>query len=71
MEYVRKPVERNAAAQMVDVVHTDTRRKPPENSRQVVVRATVQCGHLQIPFTVMLPERLLKLMLQVEQPHTD
>ena len=66
MENVRKPIERNATAQMVDVVYTNACRKPPKNSWQIIVRATVQRRHLQIPFIVMLPERLLKLMLQVK-----
>src|SRR5712692_7178157 len=68
-ERSRQAVIRNAAAQVVDMVHADIRREPAQDARQVVIRASVQGGGVTGPFAVMGPECLLKLVLHVEQPH--
>ena len=63
---MRQLVERNAAAQMMHVVHPDIGREPAQNTGQVVMRAAVQRGLVQIPTVVVGPGRVLELVLDVE-----
>ena len=55
---------------MVHVVDTDVGCEPAQQHRQIIMRAAVQSGVMQVPALVVLPRRLLKLMLHIEQPYT-
>jgi hypothetical protein len=63
---LRQPVVGYAAAQMVDMVHADVRREPPQNSWQVIIGASAKRRFMKIPFAAARPERLLELMLHVK-----
>ena len=67
----RQAVEGDAARQVMHVVHADVGRKPAQEGRQIVMRAAMQCGVLGIPFAVARPDRVLELVLHVEQPDAD
>src|SRR5258708_39091782 len=53
------------------MMHADVRREPAQDSRQIVVRATIQGGLMSGPLAVMRPKRPLELVLNVEEPHPD
>ena len=66
---LRKPIERNAARQVMHVMHADIAGEPTERRRQFVERATVQ-GRLGLaPFPGCFPGGSLELMLNVKEPH--
>src|SRR5690348_5719663 len=65
----REPVIWNAAAEMVHVMDTHICGEPPQDDRQMVMRASVQGGLLLLPIGIALPASVLELMLDVEQPH--
>jgi hypothetical protein len=67
----RQPIKRDPAAQMMDVMHADIGREPAQHDRQIVVRTAVQRRLVQIPFLVGRPERILELVLNVEQPDPE
>src|SRR5437870_5779599 len=68
---LRQAVIGNAAAKVVHMMRADVRREPAQNSRQVVIGASLQSRFVQAPFPVMGPERILELVLHVEQPDPD
>src|SRR6478609_2620428 len=70
-QHLWQSIIRNPAAQMVDVVDADIGGKPSQDARQVIVRAALQSGLMKAPAFVMGPERILELVLDIEQPHTD
>jgi hypothetical protein len=53
---------------MVDMMHPDIGGEPAQDARQIVMRAAVQRRLVKIPALVMGPERILELVLDVEQP---
>ena len=61
----------NAAAQMMNVMHTDIGREPAQDMRQIVMRAAVQRRLVQVPGGGLDPKRILELMLNVEEPNAD
>lgn len=66
---LRKPIERNAARQVMHVMHADIAGEPTERRRQFVERAAVQ-GRLGLaPFPGCFPGGSLELMLNVKEPH--
>ena len=54
---------------MVHVVDADVGCEPAQQHRQIVMRAAVQSGVMQVPALVAFPRRLLKLVLHIEQPY--
>mmetsp|Transcript_6990 Transcript_6990/g.12203 ORF Transcript_6990/g.12203 Transcript_6990/m.12203 type:complete len:312 (+) Transcript_6990:150-1085(+) len=64
-------VEGNTAGQMVDVMHADVARQPAQRPRQVIVGAAVKGRVLHGPIAVTIPDRILELVLDIEQPHAD
>ena len=68
---LREAIIRDAAAQMVDVVNTDIRGEPPQDSGQVIVRASVERRLVERPLILTRPECRVELVLNVEQPHAD
>lgn len=70
-EDVAKPIERNAARQMVHMMGADICSKPPQNDRKIVVRAAMQGSFMDVPFLFSVPNRVFELVLHVRQPHTD
>src|SRR5262245_10238589 len=54
---------------MVHVVDADIGCEPAQQQGQIIMRAAIQSGLMQVPALVALPRRLLKLMLHVEQPY--
>ena len=67
-QHVLQPVVRNAAAEMVHVVHADVGREPAQYARQIVMGAASQRGFVQRPSRGLGPERVLELMLYIKQP---
>ena len=67
-QHIGQPVIRNSTAEVVDVVHADIGRKPAQDVRQLVMRAAMKCRPVQIPCPAFVPERVLELVLDVEQP---
>ena len=55
----------------MDVVHADIGGKPAQDARQVVMRAAEERRRVQVPGPILGPERVLELMLDVEQPDPD
>ena len=70
-QYAVEAIERDAAAEVVDVVYTDIGSKPAHHDGQVVVRAAVQGSLMHPPIPVFGPDRPFKLVLDVEQPYAD
>jgi hypothetical protein len=56
---------------MVHVVNANIGSEPAHDNWQVVVRAAMQCGLLQVPSAVLFPKRILELVLDVEQPNSN
>jgi len=56
---------------MMDVVHADIGGEPPQDRRQVVVRAPAQRRLVKIPAAVMGPEGVFELVLNIEKPNAD
>src|SRR6478672_6555594 len=56
---------------MMDVMNADIGGEPAQEGRQGIVGAAVQRNLLQIPRLVVGPDRMFKLMLDVEQPDAD
>src|ERR1700740_2302507 len=70
-QHARKPVIRNTTAEMVHVVDADIGCEPAQQQGQIVMRTAIESGLMQVPALSVLPCRLLKLMLHVEQPYAD
>ena len=64
-----KPIERNAARQVMHVMHADIAGEPVERRRQFIERAAMQRRLGLAPARRRLPCRPLELMLDVEEPH--
>ena len=56
---------------MMDVVHGDMGGKSAQDDWQFIMRTAMQSGFVEIPALIMGPERVFKLMLDIEQPDTD
>jgi hypothetical protein len=61
---LRQPVVRDSAAQVMDVVHADVGREPPQHGRKVVMRAAVERRLVEAPGPVRGPESILELVLK-------
>ena len=70
-QHLWQPVIRDSIAQMVDVVHADVGGEPAQHGRQIIMRTAVQRSLLEGPAVVVLPERILELVLDIEQPDAD
>ena len=70
-QHLWQPVIRDSTAQMVDVVHPDIGGEPAQDARQNIVRTAVQCRLLGGPVVVVLPECILELVLDIEQPDAE
>lgn len=70
-QHLWQPVIRDSTAQMVDVVHPDIGGEPAQDARQIIVRTAVQCRLLGGPVVVVLPECILELVLDIEQPDAE
>jgi hypothetical protein len=70
-KHKRQPVRGNSAAQVVDMVHADIGGEPAQYGWQIVMRAAVERRARKTPIPGFRPERVLELMLHIEQPHTD
>lgn len=64
-------VEGDAAVEVVDVVDADVGGQPAQHRGQVVVRAAIERGLVQLPVLRLVPMRRLELVLDIEQPHAD
>ena len=64
-------VVRNAGVQVVNVMVADVARKPLENPWEVVVAASGHGSGRVVPILTGGPIRVLKLMLNIEQPETE
>ncbi len=67
-QHLAQPVKRNAAAQVMNVMHPDIRREPPQHGRQIVVRASRQRRLMQLPVPVARPGDVFELVLHGQQP---
>src|SRR3982750_4085008 len=56
---------------MVHMMNTDVRAEPAQQGWQIVIRASVQRGVLLDPSSIAFPERVLELVLDIEQPDPD
>src|SRR4029078_4692108 len=56
---------------MMDMVHADIGGKPAQDNWQVIMRTAVQPGFVKIPAFITSPERILELVLDIEQPDAD
>ena len=70
-QYLRQTIIGNSAREMMDVMDADIRGEPSEHARQIVVGAAVQRRLVHVPFLVRVPDCLLELMLDIEQPDAD
>src|SRR4051812_34767545 len=70
-QHLRKPIVRDPAAKMMDMVHSDIGAEPAQDARQVIMRAAVQPGVVTIPTLVTSPKGVLELMLDIEQPDAN
>ena len=70
-QHERQSVAGNTAAQMMDVVRADIGGEPSQDVRQVIVGAAVKRRLVQVPGSVMSPNRILELVLDIEQPDPD
>ena len=70
-QHERQSVIGDAAAQMMDVVNSDIGAEPAQEARQGIMRAPVKRHLLQLPSSVVNPDGILKLVLDVKQPDTD
>ena len=70
-QHQRQPVERNSAAQVMDMMHADIGREPAQYRRKIVMGAAVKRRDRQAPIPVIRPDGMLELVLHVEQPHAD
>ena len=66
-----QPVKRDSTAQVVNVMHAYVGSEPAQNNRQVVVRASVECGLNEVPIPAFGPRRVFELVLDKEQPHPN
>ena len=67
----RQLVEGNFARQVMNMVYADIAGEPHQRLGQVVVRAPMQRCMLVSPPGLHVPVGFVKLMLNVEKPHTD
>jgi hypothetical protein len=70
-QHARQSIVGNATTQMVHVVNANIGGQPAQDNWQVVVRAAMQCGLVQFPSVVFCPNRILELVLDVEQPNSN
>ena len=70
-QHLRQPVIRDAAAEVMHVVNADIGGEPAQERGQIVMRTAVQRGFVQIPLRLGFPSCVLKLVLDIEQPHAD
>jgi hypothetical protein len=70
-QHLWQSIIRNPAAQMMDVVHADIGGEPAQDDWQVIMRTAMQPGFVKIPALVMSLERMLELVLDIEQPDAD
>ncbi len=71
LQHAVEPVIGNAAAQMMHVMDTDIGGEPAQHAGQHIIRAAVQRGLVQVPGPVVFPQRMLELVLHVEQPDAE
>ena len=64
-------VARNLASEMVDVMETDRSGEPVQDARQIVERAALESGGVDVPLTGGPPVGVLELVLHIEQPDPD
>ncbi len=70
-QHLRQTVIGDAAVEVMDVMHADIGREPAQRRGQIVMRTAVQRRFLQIPFRIGVPNRVLELVLHIEQPNAD
>ena len=70
-QHLRQPVVGDAAAKVMHMVHADIGGEPAQDGRQIVVRAAMQRRLVHGPAGRLGPERILELMLDIEQPDPD
>jgi hypothetical protein len=70
LEYLRQPVERNAAAEVMHVVNADVCGEPAQYGRKIIVRASVQGRLVLSPTAITFPNCIFELVLYVKEPNT-
>ena len=68
---LRQAIIRNAAVEVMHMVHTDVGGDPAQNAGQFVVRAAKERSVVRFPSMILSPDRIFELMLHVEQPNAD
>jgi hypothetical protein len=58
-------------AEVMDVVEADVSREILKNPGEFIIRTSFKRNPLVIPFTGLLPERGIELMLHIEKPEPD
>ena len=70
-QHPRQPIIRNAATEVMHVVHADVGREPGQGRGKIIMRTALQGRFAQIPLRMRFPNRVLKLVLDIEQPHAN
>ena len=56
---------------MMDMMNTNIRGEPAQDTRQIITRTTVKRRFLQVPNAITSPFGIFELVLDIEQPDTD
>jgi hypothetical protein len=67
----RQPIERDSAAEMVDMVKTNIGSEPAQDDRKIVMRTAVKGSLMYVPSLIASPKRVLELVLNIEQPDPE
>lgn len=70
-QHAAQAIGRDAAIEVMHMVHADIGGEPAQQSRQIVMRAAVQGGVVEVPRLVVVPGGAFELVLHVEQPDAD
>src|SRR6185295_3761054 len=71
LEAFLKPVIRDHAIEMVNVMEADAAAEPSQQARKDEIRAAMNRGALKIPVLLPRPIGVFELMLDVEHPAAD
>jgi len=67
----RQPIERDSAAEMVDMMKANIGSEPAQDDRKIVMRTAVKGSLMYVPSLSASPKRVLELVLNIEQPDPE
>jgi hypothetical protein len=66
----RQPIERDSAAEMVDMMKANIGSEPAQD-RKIIMRTAVKGSLMYVPSLSASPKRVLELVLNIEQPDPE